>query len=94
MMAVGATRIYRSLADYSCMNDLNWEHERFWTFHGAATTDPPMIDGLQLSQNVVRDPQPSRTVVETFEAASPTITVTKSVHKVDSFTSTVADSPV
>ncbi|KAH9036718.1 hypothetical protein EDB83DRAFT_2677898 [Lactarius deliciosus] len=94
MMAVGASRIYRSLADYSSMTDFNWEDERFWTFHGAAlTTNPPTVDGIQLSQHVVGEPQPSATVVETFDAASPTIT--KSVHKVQSFTSTtVVDSPV
>lgn len=93
MMAVGATRIYRSLADYSSMTDFNWEDERFWTFHGAAfTTNPPTMDGIQLSQHAVGEPQPSPTVVETFDAASPTIT--KTVHKVHSFTSTVVDSPV
>ncbi|KAH9046061.1 hypothetical protein EDB84DRAFT_1558613 [Lactarius hengduanensis] len=93
MMAVGATRIYRSLADYSSMTDFNWDDERFWTFHGAAfTTNPPSMDGIQLSQHAVGEPQPSPTVVETFDAASPTIT--KNVHKAHSFTSTVVDSPV
>jgi hypothetical protein len=28
MMAVGASRIYRSLADYSSMTEFNWENER------------------------------------------------------------------
>ncbi|KAH9159857.1 hypothetical protein EDB89DRAFT_2082914 [Lactarius sanguifluus] len=93
MMAVGASRIYRSLADYSSMTDFNWEDERFWTFHGAAfTSHPPTVDGIQLSQHAVGEPQPSATIVETFDAASPTIT--KTVHKVHSFTSTVVDSPV
>lgn len=94
MMAVGASRIYRSLADYSSMSDYNLENERFWTFHGTTTIDPPTIDGVQLSsQNVAREPQPSPTVVGTSEMATPS-TVTKSLHKFSSFTSSVADSPV
>jgi hypothetical protein len=95
MMAVGASRIYRSLADYSSMTEFNWENERFWSFHGPATTsNPPTIDGIQLTQPAVGDPQLSPTVVETFEPASPCISVTKSVHKVQSFSSSVVDSPV
>lgn len=95
MMAVGASRIYRSLADYSSMTEFNWDDERFWSLHGAATSHPPTMDGIQLSQRAAGDPQPSATIVETFEAAaSPTITVTKSVHKAHSFTSSVVDSPV
>jgi hypothetical protein len=93
MMAVGATRIYRSLADYSSMADYNLQNERFWTFHGAISSDPPTIDDVQLSQNAVREPQPSPTIVETSETATPS-TVTKSLHKFSSFTSLVADSPV
>ncbi|KAF8261449.1 hypothetical protein EI94DRAFT_1745958 [Lactarius quietus] len=94
MMAVGASRIYRSLADYS-MSDFNLENERFWTFHGASTV-PPTIDDIQLSRNALGDPQPSPTAVDTFESTSSSMTVAKSVHKVESFTftSSLADSPV
>jgi hypothetical protein len=94
MMAIGASRIYRSLADYSSMTEFNWENERFWSLHGAATSNPPTIDGIQLSQPAVGDPQPSATILETFETASPTLTITKSVHKVESFSSSVVDLPV
>ncbi|KAI9442611.1 hypothetical protein H4582DRAFT_2073186 [Lactarius indigo] len=65
---------------------------RFWSFHGAFTSPPPTMDGIQLSQHAVGEPEPSPTVVETFDATSPTIA--KNVHKVHSFTSTVVDSPV
>ena len=57
------------------------------------TTTPPTVDGIQLT-HTVGEPQPSPTVVETFEAASPAITVTKNVHKAHSFTSSRVDSPV
>jgi len=92
MMAVGASRIYRSLADYSMMSDFNLENEKFWTFHGAISTQPPtIVDSNQLSENIAREPQPSP---DTFDTGSPTITVTKSVHKFNSFTSSIAELPV
>jgi hypothetical protein len=28
MMAVGASRIYRYLADYTCMSEFNWNEEK------------------------------------------------------------------
>ena len=29
MMAVGASRIYRHLADYTCMSEFNWDDEKY-----------------------------------------------------------------
>ncbi|KAH9985802.1 hypothetical protein BJV74DRAFT_550801 [Russula compacta] len=36
MMAVGAARIYRGLADYTCMTEFNWNDEKTWALMGGA----------------------------------------------------------
>jgi len=39
MMAVGASRIYRCLADYTCMSEFNWNDEKSWAITGGVMSD-------------------------------------------------------
>jgi len=39
MMAIGASRIYRRLADYTCMTEFNWNDEKSWAIMGGAMSD-------------------------------------------------------
>ncbi|KAI0295831.1 hypothetical protein B0F90DRAFT_1130747 [Multifurca ochricompacta] len=88
MMAVSASRIYRSLADYTSMTEFNWSAEKSWAAprRAVSTTVPATIrfrETTQLSQHTERVTQTSRTEADTIEGS-----LDKTVGKLASFTST------
>jgi hypothetical protein len=68
MMAIGASRIYRRLADYTCTAEFNWNDEKSWAIMGGAMSDstgPATIQfhhTTQMSQRPpIGDPEMSHT---------------------------------
>jgi len=93
MMAVGASRIYRCLADYTCMSEFNWDDERSWAVTGGVMSDvvPTTIrfhETINSSQRPLSDLEMSRTE-HTVEASQSKIS-----DKPGSCTITEFDSPV
>jgi hypothetical protein len=96
MMAVGASRIYRCLADYTCMSEFNWNEEKSWAITGGVMSDavPTTIrfqETRNSSQRPLSDPEMSHSHAETqtIEAIR-----TKNSVKPNSYTVTEFDSPV
>jgi len=57
MMAVGASRIYRCLADYTCMSEFNWNDEKSWAVNGEVMSDVvPTTIRFQESINSLQRP--------------------------------------
>jgi len=96
MMAVGASRIYRSLADYTCMTEFNWDDEKSWAVMGAAMSTTTVTPTIRFQHTVSTQPPP--TPVEDLETPR-TETFTIEVlpakdYKRGSYTTTDIDSPV
>ncbi|KAI0256380.1 hypothetical protein BJV78DRAFT_1151128 [Lactifluus subvellereus] len=94
MMAVGASRIYRGLADYSSMTEFNWEDEKSWAMRGgpaSSLTAPATIrfQTVQSTQNLPEDSETSRTEADTAKVSR-----AKMAGKLARFTSTGTDSAV
>ncbi|KAI9448707.1 hypothetical protein F5148DRAFT_1250441 [Russula earlei] len=95
MMAVGASRIYRGLAEYTCMAEFNWNDEKSWEIMGramSATTVTPTIqflDTTQSSQLPMGDLESPRTETFTID-----VLPCKDSGKRGSCTTTDIDSPV
>ncbi|KAI0302733.1 hypothetical protein BC826DRAFT_985970 [Russula brevipes] len=98
MMTIGASRIYRSLADYTCMTEFNWNDEKSWAIMGGALSDssPPgttiRFQETQCSLPQLGGPEMSRPEAYTIEVSQ-----TMDSGKRDSCTTTDTagtDSPV
>jgi len=94
MMAVGASRIYRCLADYTCMSEFNWNEEKSWAITGGVMSeDVPTTIRFQntrnSSQRPLSDPEMSHAETQTIEAIG-----SKNSVKPSSYTVTELDSPV
>jgi len=93
MMAVGASRIYRCLADYTCMSEFNWNEEKSWAITGGVMSDavPTMIRFHETRTSSQRplSAEMSHTETQTTEA-----TRSKNSVKPSSCTVTEFDSPV
>jgi len=95
MMTIGASRIYRGLADYSSMTEFNWNEEKSWAIQGGPTSNsaPPVTiqfrETVQSTQNLPGDSETSRTEADTVKVPR-----TKIAGKLAGFTSTRNDSAV
>jgi len=95
IMAVGASRIYRSLADYSSMTEFNWNEEKSWAIRGGPTsssTAPATIrfrETGQSTRNLPGDSETSHTEADTVKVPR-----AEMAGKLASFTCTGNDSAV
>jgi len=74
MMAIGASRIYRRLAEYTCMTEFNWNDEKSWAIMGGAMSDTTGPTTLQFSTTTqlsrpIGDPEMSHTETYTTEVS-------------------------
>jgi len=95
IMVIGASRIYRGLADYSSMTEFNWNKEKSWAIQGGPTSKsaPPVTiqlrETVQSTQNLPGDSETSRTEADTVKVPR-----AKIAGKLAGFTSTRNDSAV